>query len=305
VAITDKYILNAAGEPVPCPSAMEWSPMQVEVVLGRLSGVKRAGDGWSAQCPAHEDRRSSLSIRYENDRILLFCHAGCQFSQVIDKLGLRPSDLFGENARDHIAGASKMIARPAPKAKHAPRLYRTSAEAVAALVRRHGAYTACWPYHNAAGAEVGLVLRWDVDGSKDIRPISLHQGSWIVGGMAVPRPLYRLTEVLPAKEVYVVEGEKAADAGRSIGLVCTTSAHGAKSADKTDWSPLAGKRVLILPDNDTAGLDYAEWVLAKLLSLQPAPRAQLIQLPGLPPKGDLADFVALRLHPPPSPAPGS
>jgi hypothetical protein len=24
VAITDKYILNAAGEPVPCPSAMEW-----------------------------------------------------------------------------------------------------------------------------------------------------------------------------------------------------------------------------------------------------------------------------------------
>ena len=48
--------------------------------------------------------------------------------------------------------------------------------------------------------------------------------------------------------------KKAADAARSIGLAATTSPHGPRSAGKADWSPLAGKEVIILPDNDQPGL---------------------------------------------------
>ena len=34
----------------------------IERLLGKLPDAKQAGKGWSAQCPAHEDGRASLSI---------------------------------------------------------------------------------------------------------------------------------------------------------------------------------------------------------------------------------------------------
>jgi len=44
-----------------------------------------------------------------------------------------------------------------------------------------------------------------------------------------------------------------------MGITATTAMNGAKAPiDQTDWSPLAGKAVLIWPDRDAPGLDYAE-----------------------------------------------
>jgi len=51
----------------------------------------------------------------------------------------------------------------------------------------------------------------------------------------------------------------AADAAASIGLLSTTSAHGAKSAAKTDWQPLADRECIILPDADELVADAAGW----------------------------------------------
>ncbi len=85
--------------------------------------------------------------------------------------------------------------------------------------------------HNTEGKPVGVVVRWDRPGGKDIRPVSRNGEGWIIGGMPGPRPLYRLPDLADAKRVYVCEGEKAADAARSIGLIATTSPHGSKSAD--------------------------------------------------------------------------
>ena len=69
---------------------------------------------------------------------------------------------------------------------------------------------------------------------------------WFVGGMPEPRPLYRLHDLPVSERVYIAEGEKAVDAARSIGLIATTSAHGANSPSKTDWTPLADKEVVTL-----------------------------------------------------------
>ena len=67
----------------------------VEVVLGRLQGVKRSASGWTAHCPAHDDKNPSLSIGEGDDnRALLHCFAGCALEDVLDALGLRMSDLF-------------------------------------------------------------------------------------------------------------------------------------------------------------------------------------------------------------------
>ena len=46
----------------------------------------------TASCPAHKDGVPSLSIQLKKDIILLKCHAGCSFSEIIKALRLSTSD---------------------------------------------------------------------------------------------------------------------------------------------------------------------------------------------------------------------
>jgi len=69
-------------------------------VLSRLDRPKRAGRGYAARCPAHEDRSASLSIAAGDDgRVLLHCFAGCSTDTVLAALGLQPRDLFPPTLR--------------------------------------------------------------------------------------------------------------------------------------------------------------------------------------------------------------
>jgi hypothetical protein len=143
-----------------------------------------------------------------------------------------------------------------------------------------------------------LVLRWNRAGGKEIRPISRVSQGWIVGAMPRPRSLFRLPEIITSANqsprVFVVEGEKAADAGVGLAMSVTTSAGGSAAAHHTDWSPLAGRDVVLLPDNDEPGRKYAHAVIGELVRLSPPPTIRLVTLPGLPAAGDLADFIAAR-----------
>src|SRR5262249_17414276 len=247
-----------------------------EVLLGKLPSAKRAGNGWSARCPAHDDRRASLSVSEGDDgRALLKCHAGCLVEAVVSAVGLDPP-------RPVLVPADPVPSRNG-KSRRPTKTFPTANAAVAELERRHGKRSALWNYHDAGGNPVGLVVRWDLaDGRKDIRPVSRHGDGWRVGAMPDPRPLYRLPELANADRVLVIEGEKCADAARGLGFTATTSAGGALAAAKTDWSPLAGKDVWILPDNNLPGRNYADDVAARLARLTPAPRVRVVELPGLP-----------------------
>ncbi|MDZ4818454.1 MAG: DUF3987 domain-containing protein, partial [Planctomycetota bacterium] len=166
-------------------------------------------------------------------------------------------------------------------------------EAIGELERKLGPRTADWTYHDADGKPIGVVCRWDkVDGKKYFQPVSLYGGAWFIKGLPAPRPLYRLPELKGAKRVYICEGEKAAEAARAIGLVATTSVHGAKSAKETDWSPLAGLDVAFFPDNDSSGWEFAEEVAEILGKMDPATTIRIVELPGLPEKGDIVEWIA-------------
>ena len=118
----------------------------------------------------------------------------------------------------------------------------SAAEAVADLEKRLGKRSAIWTYHDAEEHPVGVIVRWDKAGGKEIRPVAWVGGGWVQAGMPTPRPLYSLPLLLQSTgTVYVVEGEKAADALHSLGFMVTTSAHGAKSA-KGSIGGLAGRR---------------------------------------------------------------
>ena len=155
-------------------------------------------------------------------------------------------------------------AKPAPKR----RTFTSEAEALAACGM--GEPARVWTYQDGEGVDVLAVGRWNTADGKTIRPAGFIGSGWIMGDPPGLLPLYNLPAILaadPGETVFVVEGEKCADAARSIGLLATTSAHGSGSAARTDWGPLAGHPVVILPDNDEPGEKYAADVVAILAKL--------------------------------------
>jgi hypothetical protein len=136
-------------------------------------------------------------------------------------------------------------------------------------------------YFDQGGRLVMKVLRFDKrDGSgKSYRPAHpTADGTWVIGDPPGPFPLFNLPALVKDRvsEVMVCEGEKCVIAFTDLGILATTSAHGAKSAAKTDWSPLAGRVVTIWPDHDQAGRDYAAAVTEILQNLTPPARVAVI-----------------------------
>jgi putative DNA primase/helicase len=73
--------------------------MKAEAIAKALGG-RKAGSGWMARCPAHEDRDPSLSIRDADDgKVLVRCHAGCDQGRVI--AALRSRRLWDENGHPY------------------------------------------------------------------------------------------------------------------------------------------------------------------------------------------------------------
>ena len=251
--------------------------------------------GWSALCPAHEDRRPSLSIAEGDDRrALVDCHAGCDTKDVVAAIGLTMPDLFPDDSSTSTKprqGPGKRQYRRQDNGKPTEKTYKTSEAAVKALERKHGQRSGLWTYGSPVGSPIGVIARWDnVDGKK-YRPVSWSRDGWFIGGMPEPRPLYCLPDLAGADRVFITEGEKAADAVRAVGLTATTSAHGSESPDKTSWSPLAGKVCVILPDNDEPGRKYAEVVGAILAKLTTPAVVKVVELPELPEHADIVDWI--------------
>lgn len=184
-----------------------------------------------------------------------------------------------------------------------PREYESPKEAARRLCKRwlgRGYKPDGWyPYTDANGAELYWRLRLrGPDGDKIIRPLAFLRGKYQLRepGFDGPRPLFRLHKLASAEVVFVVEGEKCVLALEHRGITATTSGS-ADSARKADWSPLAGKRVVIWPDADQPGAKYATDVIGEVRKLGESVEIELVDIRGLglPEKGDAVDW--LRSHP--------
>lgn len=152
-------------------------------------------------------------------------------------------------------------------------------------------------YTDIAGNILYVRLRMDnANGDKWIRPLSRDDaGNWTQLKEPVftdGKPLYNLHLLTkePDKTVFIVEGEKCADALTKLGLLATTSG-AAQSAKDASWQILAGREVTLWPDNDEAGLQYVKDVTAKLTSLNATIKPIDISLLNLPVKGDCYDWL--------------
>lgn len=132
--------------------------------------------------------------------------------------------------------------------------------------RKLGKPTKCWKYYSASAEVLFFACRFDPPGErKAVLPLTmwLNRDGGLVWDWKVfpdPRPLYNLNRLAdkPTAPVIVVEGEKCADAASEIfpDYVSTTSSGGASAVSKTDWTPLAGRDVIIWRDADEPGLKY-------------------------------------------------
>jgi putative DNA primase/helicase len=154
-----------------------------------------------------------------------------------------------------------------------------------------GPATAKWDYLDAQGHLIAVVYRYDPPGQKkQFRPWDAKRRKMAPPD---PRPLYNQPGMISAAQVVLVEGEKCAQALIDAGIVATTAMHGANApVDKTDWSPLSGKAVLIWPDRDKPGWEYATQAAQAVLSTG-AKSCHILYPPEEAAEGwDVADAIA-------------
>jgi 5S rRNA maturation endonuclease (ribonuclease M5) len=234
---------------------------------------ERSGQ-WSASCPAHEDARNSLSIGEGRDgRILLKCHAGCATEAVLRGAGLSFSDLYSTSAASngrngHAQNGHVANGKPKPR----------------------GEIVKTYTYRDEAGQLLYEVCRMEPKDFRQRRPNGLGGYLWSTKG--VRKVLYRLPQLLAAdaaKVVYIVEGEKDVLRLKSLGKLATTNAGGAGKWRDEYSVTLAGRHVVIIPDNDQPGRDHARQVAASLKGQ--AASVKIVELPDLSDKGDVSDFL--------------
>ena len=139
-------------------------------------------------------------------------------------------------------------------------------------------------YRDKAGKKICEVARMALSNGKKTFVVP--------GGMPTPRPLYGLERWHTSAFVVLVEGEKCADALTSIGVDATTLMGGSSTIiDKTDLTPLAGKTVILWPDNDAPGFKLMDEMAGPLAAIGCI--VQRLNPPaGKPDKWDAADAIA-------------
>jgi hypothetical protein len=144
---------------------------QVENVLKRLSGLRSSTGGWSARCPAHDDRNNSLSISVGDDgRILLYCFVDCPTTEIVKKIGLTMADLFpsregGEASKNQSCNAATLTLAQYADAKKLPVDFLRGLNL--SEIHYQGRPAIRIPYLNEAGIEGAVRIRVALNKSGD------------------------------------------------------------------------------------------------------------------------------------------
>jgi len=216
---------------------------RVEFVIDKLEGrgstVKKAGSGWIAQCPGHDDNKPSLSIS-EGDKkeALLYCHAGCSSNDVVAALGMTMKDLFEPDLTKSMQVGERKE----------------------------------YVYRDENGEILSRVVR---SGNKEFRQHAyLGDGKYAHTLGETRRVLYNLQAVRRAIQngdpVWIVEGEKDSETLVLSGLVATTNPGGADNGTGGKFTgamveQLEGStQINIIIDNDTPGEIHGRYLFKQL-----------------------------------------
>ena len=224
-----------------------------EFFCSKLEKVEQTSNGIKALCPAHDDENPSLTASCNSEKILVKCQAGCTFKEIVTAVGMKQSQFF------------------TPKEKIPPKRVIQDT----------------YRYEDKDGNHVMDVVRFK---PKDFRQRG-PDGKWTLDG--VTRVPYRLPQLLAGikegREIIIVEGEKDCDNAEKLGLVTTTFAGGTGKwrEEYSKWFQEA--KVICLPDNDDAGRKGMHLIASQISKV--AESVRWLELPNIPEKGDLSDWI--------------
>jgi len=253
--------------------------LQVAQAAG-LSGGKKSGGEQMYLCPCHEDHDPSLGINLTKNT--WYCHACAKGGSAWDFVAFI-------NGWDSTLNKREII--------H--------------WLRTHGIWNgqgdgfkssqtleATYVYEDEDRNPLFRVKRYRrSDGSKSFPQERYENGKWVSGlkdkktGEYLVKPVpYRLPDFLDKKGVCVFEGEKNVDDAWEMEIPATCNPMGAGKWRKEYNPSFKDKQIFIFPDNDTAGRNHAHQVAVNLYSV--AKELKIVELPGLPEKGDFSDWKA-------------
>lgn len=219
--------------------------MKLQEIISYFRNPKPNGyNSFMVTCPCHNDSTQSLCISEDNGKILLNCFAGCRAEDITRAIGLSMRDLFQ---------APQQSNKP-PKPASTEYRYGDRLKKIRFYKWTNGKWqkSFCWQH-------------------KD------NNGSWQKGRGGINPPLYNqeiLSNTAANNTVYIVEGEKDADTMTDkVGLLAVSAPDGAtkgskgKKWDKRFNSLFTGVNVVIIPDNDEAGRNFASLVANELLPI--------------------------------------
>ena len=210
----------------------------------------------SFSCPFPEHADNNPSANLIKDGTQFYCHACKKGGDVIDLYGIvhgmtkkdvlsTLSERFANNSSTYQSSPKKRVEwiYDAPVYRH---IYQHADKSYAYEVRRIA---------SACGTK------------KKYQQGRMINNRWELGLSANHRILYSLPNIVNASRVYLVEGEKCADRLIQEGLDATTTTGGAGA--RLHWmesytQALAGREVVIIPDNDEVGRMHAENILEQI-----------------------------------------
>ncbi|MBL8226969.1 MAG: AAA family ATPase [Bryobacterales bacterium] len=219
---------------------------------------------WRGPCPVHQGARPNFAVNAQSGHSI--CHSAC--GKGWDIIGLEQA-ISGKAFVDAKQAVFALLGRPAPSWNERD-------------------IEASYDYVSAEGKLLYQVVRRAGKRFSQRRPDG--NGGWVWGlGGVTPVP-FRLPSLVAAETVLIPEGERDVLTLERLGFVgtCNNGGAGNFKPELAHW--FHGKHVGILPDNDEKGREHALKV-ARLLD-PVAASVRIIELPGLPEKGDVSDFVA-------------
>jgi P4 family phage/plasmid primase-like protien len=272
-------------------------------VIGSYVPLKRRGHEYIGLCPFHDDHHPSFYVIPA--KRFAYCHA-CDANHDVISFVQEMDGVDFKTACEKL-GAQKWEPKPArQEAKSLPARTTSkppeSAEPPSFHVRGLGNPVKTYTIRDTDGSLIAYECRYEGEGKKEIRIWSWgarggEPARWGIGHCNAPRPLYGLERLSlhPDAPVLITEGPKKADAGAELlpAYASISWTGGANAWHKHDYAAIAGRSVLIVPDNDEPGRLAAE----KLAALLSDPRGhgckvRVVDPTGQPEAWDLADAAA-------------
>ncbi len=263
--------------------------VRLSEIISQRVPLKKDGKEFKGLCPFHSEKSPSFNVI--DDKQFYHCFGCGAHGDVFDWL----REFYGLEitaAAEYLTGQSSIGELKAVKDLPPPAHYEEIAPIVRILPtkkapplmdgdktvrlwnpKRRGTDkefttlrpTAVYEYKTTSGVLLGYVLRCDFEDGGKFTPsvqwcmnIDTLEAYWTLWSFAEPRPLYGAHTITDSTDtVLVVEGEKCVDAARKMfpESSVVTWPQGTNNVGKADWKLLAGKQIIVWPDNDQPGHD--------------------------------------------------